>query len=150
MMSNPTIYVNTVLPVNEDTLIVNWEYREEACDSLPTVNVVYDPLCICCTDVTYSDVQSLNENDAECNIFRFRVQEWVNNSEENRSIRNKSNIQPSITKAQVQGLQGKPRENEDPPGEPSHDFIQPGENRSNEINISQVNVGNTQSNDVQL
>ncbi|KAG5876883.1 hypothetical protein JTB14_007459 [Gonioctena quinquepunctata] len=38
--SNPTIYVNTVLPVNEDTLIVNWEYREEACDSLPTVNVV--------------------------------------------------------------------------------------------------------------
>ncbi|KAG5873201.1 hypothetical protein JTB14_013361 [Gonioctena quinquepunctata] len=40
MMSNPTIYVNTVLPVNEDTLIVNWEYREEACDSLPTVNVV--------------------------------------------------------------------------------------------------------------
>ncbi|KAG5889398.1 hypothetical protein JTB14_018272 [Gonioctena quinquepunctata] len=27
-------------PVNEDTLIVNWEYREEACDSLPTVNVV--------------------------------------------------------------------------------------------------------------
>ncbi|KAG5889668.1 hypothetical protein JTB14_007808 [Gonioctena quinquepunctata] len=40
MMSNPTIYVNTVLPVNEDTLIVNWEYREEACDSLSTVNVV--------------------------------------------------------------------------------------------------------------
>ncbi|KAG5870325.1 hypothetical protein JTB14_004162 [Gonioctena quinquepunctata] len=33
MMSNPTIYVNTVLPVNEDTLIVNWEYREEASDS---------------------------------------------------------------------------------------------------------------------
>ncbi|KAG5865699.1 hypothetical protein JTB14_014529 [Gonioctena quinquepunctata] len=40
MLSNPTIYVNTVLPVNENTLIVNWKYRKEACDSLPTVNVV--------------------------------------------------------------------------------------------------------------
>ncbi|KAG5875998.1 hypothetical protein JTB14_026203 [Gonioctena quinquepunctata] len=40
MMSNPTIYVNTVLAVNEDTLNVNWEYRDEASDSLSTVNVV--------------------------------------------------------------------------------------------------------------
>ncbi|KAG5869688.1 hypothetical protein JTB14_025715 [Gonioctena quinquepunctata] len=35
-----SIYVNTVPPVNEDTLIVNWEYREEASDSLDTLNVV--------------------------------------------------------------------------------------------------------------
>ncbi|KAG5885919.1 hypothetical protein JTB14_032935 [Gonioctena quinquepunctata] len=92
--------------------------------------------------------RKLGLEDVQSSISR--VQEWVNNSEENGSIRNRSNSQPSITKAQVQGLQGKPRENEDPPGEPSHDFIQPGGNRSNEINISQVNVGNTQSNDIQL
>ncbi|KAG5872218.1 hypothetical protein JTB14_002949 [Gonioctena quinquepunctata] len=92
--------------------------------------------------------QKLGLEDVQSSLSR--VQEWVNNSEENGSIRNRSNSQPSITKAQVQGLQGKPRENEDPPGEPSHDFVQPGENRSNEINISQVNVGNTQSNDIQL
>ncbi|KAG5862287.1 hypothetical protein JTB14_015426 [Gonioctena quinquepunctata] len=40
MMSNLTIYVNTLLPVNEDTLIVNWKYKEKASDSLSTVNVV--------------------------------------------------------------------------------------------------------------
>ncbi|KAG5874029.1 hypothetical protein JTB14_032005 [Gonioctena quinquepunctata] len=38
--------------------------------------------------------------------------------QENRSIRIRSNIQPSITKTQVQGLQGKLGENEDPPEEP--------------------------------
>ncbi|KAG5895541.1 hypothetical protein JTB14_010685 [Gonioctena quinquepunctata] len=82
--------------------------------------------------------QKLGSEDVQSSMSR--VQESVNNSEENGSIRNRSNSQPSITKAQVQGLQGKPRENEDPPGE----------NRSNEINISQVNVGNTRSNDIQL
>lgn len=25
--------------INDETLIVNWKYREEACDTLPTVNV---------------------------------------------------------------------------------------------------------------
>ncbi|KAG5881712.1 hypothetical protein JTB14_020633 [Gonioctena quinquepunctata] len=58
-----------------------------------------------------------------------RVHEWVNNSEKNRSIRSRSNIQRKITKTQVQGLQGK--ENEDPPDE----------NSSNEINISQAKEG---------
>ncbi|CAH1104349.1 unnamed protein product [Psylliodes chrysocephalus] len=40
MMSNPSLYINTVLPVNDTTIIVNWEYREEASESLSTVNVV--------------------------------------------------------------------------------------------------------------
>ncbi|VEN56957.1 unnamed protein product [Callosobruchus maculatus] len=40
LMSCPSKHINTVLPVNENTLIVNWEYREEAYDSLTTVNVV--------------------------------------------------------------------------------------------------------------
>lgn len=40
MMSNPPIYVNSVLPVNDDKLIVDWEYRDEAYDSLATDNVV--------------------------------------------------------------------------------------------------------------
>lgn len=42
IMSDPSIYVNTVLPIGDEgnTLIVNWEYREEASDSLSTVNVV--------------------------------------------------------------------------------------------------------------
>lgn len=40
MMSNPSLYVNSLLAVNKDTLIVNWEYRVEAYDSSTTVNVV--------------------------------------------------------------------------------------------------------------
>ncbi|KAG5895803.1 hypothetical protein JTB14_029219 [Gonioctena quinquepunctata] len=59
--------------------------------------------------------QKLGLEDVQSSLSR--VQEWVNNSEENGSIRNRSNSQPSITKAQVQGLQGKPRENGDPPGQ---------------------------------
>ncbi|KAJ8962079.1 hypothetical protein NQ318_018029 [Aromia moschata] len=40
MLTNPSIYVNSALPINELTLVVNWEHREEAYDSLATVNVV--------------------------------------------------------------------------------------------------------------
>ncbi|XP_018577064.1 uncharacterized protein LOC108915498 [Anoplophora glabripennis] len=40
MLTNPSIYVNSALPINEDTLVVNWEHREEAYDPLATVNVV--------------------------------------------------------------------------------------------------------------
>lgn len=40
MLANPAVYVNGVLPINENTLVVNWEHREEAFDSLTTVNVV--------------------------------------------------------------------------------------------------------------
>ncbi|XP_023312242.1 uncharacterized protein LOC108915368 [Anoplophora glabripennis] len=40
MLTNPSIYVNSALPINEDTLIVNWEHKEEAYDPLTTVNVV--------------------------------------------------------------------------------------------------------------
>lgn len=38
-MSNPDIYVNGVIPINEDTIIINYEHREENNDSLTTVNV---------------------------------------------------------------------------------------------------------------
>lgn len=40
MLTNPSVYVNSALPINDDTLIINYEYREEACDPLTTVNVV--------------------------------------------------------------------------------------------------------------
>lgn len=40
MLVNPSIIVNSVLPVGENTLIVNWEYIEEASNPLTTVNVV--------------------------------------------------------------------------------------------------------------
>ncbi|XP_018574534.1 uncharacterized protein LOC108913464 [Anoplophora glabripennis] len=40
MLTNPSIYVNSALPINEDTLVVNWEHKEEAYDPLTTVNVV--------------------------------------------------------------------------------------------------------------
>ncbi|XP_072380511.1 uncharacterized protein [Diabrotica undecimpunctata] len=40
MMINPSIYVNTVVPVNEETLVVTWEYVEEAFSMSSTVNVV--------------------------------------------------------------------------------------------------------------
>ncbi|XP_018574533.1 uncharacterized protein LOC108913463 [Anoplophora glabripennis] len=40
MLTNPSIYVNSALPINEDTLVVNWEHKEEAYDPLITVNGV--------------------------------------------------------------------------------------------------------------
>ncbi|CAH2021494.1 unnamed protein product [Acanthoscelides obtectus] len=40
MLTNPSIHVNTVLPVNEETLLITWEFREEAYDVSSTVNVV--------------------------------------------------------------------------------------------------------------
>ncbi|CAH2008137.1 unnamed protein product [Acanthoscelides obtectus] len=40
MLTNPSIHVNTVLPVNEETLLVTWEFREEVYDVSSTVNVV--------------------------------------------------------------------------------------------------------------
>ncbi|KAJ8954631.1 hypothetical protein NQ317_002426 [Molorchus minor] len=39
MLINPSIYVNSALPINEDTLVVNWEHIDEAADMLSTVNV---------------------------------------------------------------------------------------------------------------
>ncbi|KAJ8933580.1 hypothetical protein NQ318_015967 [Aromia moschata] len=38
--SRPFIEVISVYPVNENTLVVNWQYKYEAYDVLPTVNVV--------------------------------------------------------------------------------------------------------------
>ncbi|XP_072385963.1 uncharacterized protein [Diabrotica undecimpunctata] len=40
MLVNPSLYVNTVIPVNDETLVVTWEYVEEAASMSPTVNVV--------------------------------------------------------------------------------------------------------------
>ncbi|KAJ8962391.1 hypothetical protein NQ318_018375, partial [Aromia moschata] len=40
MLIDPGIFVNSALPINEDTLVVNWEQKEEAYDILSTVNVV--------------------------------------------------------------------------------------------------------------
>ncbi|KAJ8970409.1 hypothetical protein NQ317_017192, partial [Molorchus minor] len=40
ILTNPTIIVNSVFPINEETLIVHWEYIKEACKPLATVNVV--------------------------------------------------------------------------------------------------------------
>jgi len=39
MLSDPCIIINTITPVNENVVLVNWEYREESYDSLSTVNV---------------------------------------------------------------------------------------------------------------
>ncbi|CAH1115486.1 unnamed protein product [Psylliodes chrysocephalus] len=40
ILSKPFIEVNSVFPVNEKTLLVNWVFKNEAYDVLPTVNVV--------------------------------------------------------------------------------------------------------------
>ncbi|XP_018570577.2 uncharacterized protein LOC108910461 [Anoplophora glabripennis] len=40
MFANPGIYVNTLLPINDETLVVNYEHREEVYQPLSTVNVV--------------------------------------------------------------------------------------------------------------
>jgi G:T-mismatch repair DNA endonuclease (very short patch repair protein) len=39
MLINPALYINGVLPINEKTVIVNYEHVEESYDPLPTVNV---------------------------------------------------------------------------------------------------------------
>ena len=39
MLTNAAMYVNGILPVNENTLIVSYEFIDEAYDPLPTVNV---------------------------------------------------------------------------------------------------------------
>ncbi|KAJ8965797.1 hypothetical protein NQ317_018951 [Molorchus minor] len=39
MMTDPAIFINNVLPINDKTLIVNWEFRDESYEILPTVNV---------------------------------------------------------------------------------------------------------------
>ncbi|XP_030761194.1 uncharacterized protein LOC115886248 [Sitophilus oryzae] len=39
MLTNPATDVNSILPVNDDTLLVNWSFKDEAYDILPTVNV---------------------------------------------------------------------------------------------------------------
>lgn len=39
LLIKPSVNVNNILPINEDTLAVNWEFKEEAEEMLPTVNV---------------------------------------------------------------------------------------------------------------
>ncbi|XP_023017938.1 uncharacterized protein [Leptinotarsa decemlineata] len=39
ILTDPSRYVNSILPINEETVIVNWEYREESYAQLSTVNV---------------------------------------------------------------------------------------------------------------
>uniref|UniRef100_A0A1Y1L1R3 DNA-directed DNA polymerase n=1 Tax=Photinus pyralis TaxID=7054 RepID=A0A1Y1L1R3_PHOPY len=40
IMTNPSIDINSVLTINEDTLLVNWGFKEESYNPLSTVNVV--------------------------------------------------------------------------------------------------------------
>lgn len=40
MLSNPNIDVSSIVPINDDVIIVGWENVEEAGDIIPTVNVV--------------------------------------------------------------------------------------------------------------
>ncbi|XP_055390586.1 uncharacterized protein LOC129619368 [Condylostylus longicornis] len=39
LLTNPSIEVCYIFPVNEENIIVNWQYKEEVMASLPTVNV---------------------------------------------------------------------------------------------------------------
>jgi len=39
LLTNNAIYINSVREINDEVLIVNWEYKEEAVDTLSTVNV---------------------------------------------------------------------------------------------------------------
>ncbi|XP_049826260.1 uncharacterized protein LOC126266399 [Aethina tumida] len=40
LLAHPSKNVNSITPVNEQTVVINWEYADEAVESLPTVNVV--------------------------------------------------------------------------------------------------------------
>lgn len=61
-MSNLSLNVNRVLAANEDTLIVNWEYRKETSESLSTVNVVISAFVTTMTRLKlYSHLEELEE-----------------------------------------------------------------------------------------
>ncbi|XP_049817006.1 uncharacterized protein LOC126264192 [Aethina tumida] len=40
LLAHPSKNVNSITPVNEQTVVINWEYADEAVESLPTVNVI--------------------------------------------------------------------------------------------------------------
>ncbi|XP_049826242.1 uncharacterized protein LOC126266383 [Aethina tumida] len=40
LLAHPSKNVNSITPVNEQTVVINWEYADEAVESLPTMNVV--------------------------------------------------------------------------------------------------------------
>lgn len=40
MLHNPSLYVNSLLPINDNVLIVSYEHTEKCYDPQPTVNVV--------------------------------------------------------------------------------------------------------------
>ncbi|XP_018568461.1 uncharacterized protein LOC108908806 [Anoplophora glabripennis] len=81
MLTNPSIDVYHAFPVNENTLIINWQFKEEACDSLATVNV-----CIAAYTTTqarlklYSYLEQLGKRvlyyDTDSIIFTHREGEF--------------------------------------------------------------------------
>ncbi|KAJ8981044.1 hypothetical protein NQ317_018016 [Molorchus minor] len=81
ILTNPAIRVNSVLPVNEDTLIVNWEYIEEACNPLATVNVVIASYVTTQTRLKlYSYLEQLGDRvlyyDTDSAIYISKPGEW--------------------------------------------------------------------------
>lgn len=81
LLTNPSIDVNHILPINEETVLVNWEHKEGACDSLSTVNV-----CVAAYVTTqarlklYSYLEQLGDRvlyyDTDSVIYTVAEGEW--------------------------------------------------------------------------
>lgn len=82
LLSNPAIDVANIHDVNDDTLVINYEYKDEAADVLSTVNV-----CIAAYVTTharlklYSYLEKLGDRvlyyDTDSIIYISREDEWV-------------------------------------------------------------------------
>lgn len=80
-LTNPSIDVNHILPINEETIIVNWGHKEGAYDTLSTVNV-----CIAAYVTTqarlklYNYLEQLEDRvlyyDTDSVIYIARDGEW--------------------------------------------------------------------------
>ncbi|KAK9720169.1 hypothetical protein QE152_g22256 [Popillia japonica] len=81
LLTNPTINVNTVQTINENTLVVNWEHKEEVYDPLPTVNVCLAAYTTAQARLKlYSYLEKLDDRvlyyDTDSVIYISRPSEW--------------------------------------------------------------------------
>lgn len=54
MLSDPSLEVHNIFPVNEETMVIIWGCKEEVCEQLPTANV-----CIAAYTTTQARLQLL-------------------------------------------------------------------------------------------
>ncbi|XP_031342123.1 uncharacterized protein LOC116170010 [Photinus pyralis] len=81
MLTDPSMEVNSIIPVNDETLIVNWTLPEEAVEPLKTTNVVLAAYTTANARlVLYEYLEKLGERvlyfDTDSVIFTQKSEEW--------------------------------------------------------------------------